>query len=89
MCGHRCLHVDDVSHRIFSRSFRKYMTEAKVASPSLPKYLFSLPEVWDKQLRNVSKAFWKSPTQQPRRLGYSEAALLLPSLDYWYELREA
>lgn len=39
VCGHRCLHVDDVSHRIFSRSFRKYVTGAKVASPNLPKYL--------------------------------------------------
>lgn len=37
-CEHRCLRaVDDVPDLIFYRSLRKYMTEAKVASPSLPK----------------------------------------------------
>lgn len=64
-CGRRCLHVDDVSDRIFSRSFRKYMKGAKVSFPNLPKHLFGLPEVRDKQLTNVSKTLWKSPTQQP------------------------
>lgn len=70
------------------RSFIKYVTRAKVAFPRWPKYLFSLPEVWNKHLTNVSTPFWKSPTQQPVGCGCSGAALLLPSLDYWSELGE-
>lgn len=57
VCGHRCLRVDDVSHRIFSRSFRKYVTGVKVASPNLPKYLFGLPEIWDNNWQMCQNLF--------------------------------
>lgn len=44
VCGHRFLHVDDVFDWVFSRSFTKYVTAAKVASPALPKMIFSVSQ---------------------------------------------